>query len=212
MNFVVWHRSGSAGIAASRRVLRAAEVPLFAEAQQLRDALEKLRDEQAQVVAAAADEARAAGYAQGLEEGRRAARDEVAERLAEIALAGEHERAQLRGEIAVLALQVARKLLGEFADAERLVALAATAAQDLLPAQTLTLAVHPDRAEATRGCLAAATASGRPLPRFEVRADPDCAPGDCRIETEHGRIDASLDAQLQRLAAAWGLTQGEAQR
>lgn len=205
MSFVLWHRGGTSGIAASRRVLRAAEVPLFAEANELRDAIEKMRDSQAQTIAAAAAQARAQGHAQGLEEGRAAARDEVAAALTALAHEAERQRAQLRSEIAVLALQVARKLLGEFADADRLVALAATAAQDLLPAQALTLIVHPDLAATVRARLDALAATGHAAPPFELRVDPDCAPTDCRIETEYGRIDAALDAQLQRLAAAWGL-------
>lgn len=205
MSFLLWQRSGAAGIASSRRVLRAAEVPLFAEANELRDVFETLRNDQTEAVAAAAEQARVQGHAEGLEEGRRAARDEIAEKLTAVAEAAERERAQLRSEIAVLALQVVRKLMGEFADAERLVALAATAAQDLLPAQVPSLVVHPDLCESVRGRLAASTAEGRPLPQFEVRADADLAPADCRIETEHGSIDASLESQLQRLAAAWGM-------
>jgi type III secretion system HrpE/YscL family protein len=206
MTFLLWQR-GDTAIAASRRVLRAAEVPLLAEANQLRDALEALRNEQAQVIAAAAEAARAQGHAQGLEDGRQAARDEQAARLASMAQAAEAERSRLRSEIAVLALQVVRKLLGEFAGDEQLVALTATAAHELLPAQTLTLIVHPDHCEAVRARLARLATEGRgAVPAFEVRADPSCAPADCRIETEHGRIDASLEAQLQRLAAAWSVT------
>ncbi len=208
MSFLLWQQrdGGAAAIASSRRVLRAAEVPLFAEANRLRDEFEALRSDQARAVAAAVEQAREQGYAQGLAEGRDAARDETAAQLTALAQAAERERAQLRSEIAVLALQVVRKLMGEFADADRLVALAATAAQDLLPAPTLTLFVHPDRCQSVRERLAALAADGgQSLPPFDVRADAECAPADCRIETEHGRVDAALESQLQRLAAVWGL-------
>jgi len=40
-----------------------------------------------------------------------------------------------------------------------------------------------------------------------VQPDSDQASDTCRIETEHGSIDASLEAQLSRLANAWGLAQ-----
>jgi flagellar biosynthesis/type III secretory pathway protein FliH len=207
VSFLLWQRGGAAAIASSRRVLRAAEVPLFAEANQLRDMFETLRNDQAQAVAAAAKQARAQGHAQGLEEGRRAARDELADKLTALAQAAERDRAQLRSEIAVLALQVVRKLMGEFADADRLIALAATAVQDLLPAQAMTLVVHPDLCETVRARLAAlAGEASPPPPPFEVRGDADCAPAECHIETEHGSIDASLESQLQRLAAAWSAT------
>ena len=42
-------------------------------------------------------------------------------------------------------------------------------------------------------------------PAFDVRADADAGLDDCVIETDLGRVEVSLDAQLARLAAAWGV-------
>ena len=80
-------------------------------------------------------------------------------------------------------------------------------AREMLPTQTLTLIVHPDQCDAVRTRLAASAAASAdaPAPRFEVQPDPDCRHGVCRIETEHGTVDASLEAQLARLATAWGV-------
>jgi flagellar biosynthesis/type III secretory pathway protein FliH len=47
--------------------------------------------------------------------------------------------------------------------------------------------------------------------RFEVRGDAACALDTCLIETEHGSVDASLNAQLERLALAWGVTEAIAE-
>jgi flagellar biosynthesis/type III secretory pathway protein FliH len=89
----------------------------------------------------------------------------------------------------------------------QLVALAETAARDMLPTETLTLFVHPEQCDAVRARLAASNAAAveAPLPRLEAQPDPACVPGTCRIETEHGSVDASLEAQLTRLANAWGV-------
>src|SRR5262245_16660998 len=46
MSFVLWQRGRDTGIASTRLVLRAAEVPLLAEAHVLRDRLEALHVEQ----------------------------------------------------------------------------------------------------------------------------------------------------------------------
>jgi flagellar biosynthesis/type III secretory pathway protein FliH len=88
-----------------------------------------------------------------------------------------------------------------------LVALASVAAREMLPAPVLTLRVHPDRVDAVRDRLAALAADGaaEPSPAFDLRADDTCAPDDCRIDTELGTADASLDVQLERLARAWGV-------
>ena len=205
MSYLLWHATGAARIASSRQVLRAEEVPLLQHAGDLCEQLARLHREEAERLAQAQAEARQQGHAQGLQEGRGAAREEIAQTLVALAQASGREREQLRREIAGLSLQVARKLLGRYAEDERLAALADTAARDALPAQQLTLVVHADLADAVRERLAApraAASDATPL-RFEVRGDPACARDTCRVETEHGSIDASLEGQLARLAKAW---------
>lgn len=207
MTYLLWHRDRSVGFASKRVVLRAAEVPLLADAQTLRDRLETLTGEEAERIAAAAEEARVKGYVTGHEQGALEARDDLAATIVHLTQAAEQQRVQLRDEIAVLALQVVRKLLGQMQVDGVLAALAETAAREMLPTQMLTLFVHPDRCDAVRARLASSTAETDTAgARFDVQPDPDCAADACRIETEHGTVDASLEAQLTRLATAWGVT------
>lgn len=214
MSFLLWHRDRTVGVASTRSVLRAAEVPLFTDAHNLCDRIEQLRDEKIRYVAAAGEEARAAGFVQGREEGLRAGRDEIAETVAGITRAAADERDRLRGEVGLLALQVVRRLMGQVAPDAVLAGLAAAAARDMLPTQTLTLFVHPAQYDAVRERLASGLAgsSTEPgtdtdthAPRIDVQPDPDCAEGTCRLETEHGAVDAALETQLARLAEAWGV-------
>jgi len=209
MSFLLWHRDRKLGFASPRVVMRASEVPLLADAQALRDRMEQVNDEEAQRVSAATEEARVRGYVQGREEGERAAQEELAETVVELTQAAAGERERLRSEIATLALEVVRKLMAQMPADPVLVALAETAARDMLPTQTMTLIVHPERCDAVRERLARTTSADGdgPAPRFEVRGDPACALDTCVIETEHGSVDASLEAQLERLARAWGVSQ-----
>jgi len=206
MSYLLWHRDRNVAFGSSRLVLRASEVPLFANAHALRDQLEQLTTAESERVGAAAEEARVKGYVEGREQGAIDARDEVAAMLIELNRNATRECEQLRGDIAGLALQVVRKVLGQLPADGVLAALAETAAREMLPTQNLTLFVHPDRCEAVRARLSASTAA-TDAPRFDVQPDSDQAFDACRIETEHGSIDASLEAQLSRLATAWGLTQ-----
>jgi flagellar biosynthesis/type III secretory pathway protein FliH len=91
MSYLLWHRDRNVGFASSRLVLRAAEVPLFADAQALRDRLEQLTDAQAERVAAAAEEARVRGYVEGREQGTIDGRDEVAATIVELTRAATHK-------------------------------------------------------------------------------------------------------------------------
>ena len=201
MSFLLWQRDGPARIGGGRLVLRAAEVPLLADAQALRDALTRLHAEQEALVAAEGARGFQQGLEQGREAGRREAADTVAATLTALAQASAQERARLRGEVGALALQVVRKLLGQVAEDHVLAALAATAANDLLGTQPVALVVHPDLCQPVRDRLAALGEGG--ALRCEVRADPAAARGTCRLETEHGSVDAALEAQLARLEAAW---------
>jgi len=209
MSFLLWQRESGVAIASARLVLRAGEVPALRDAQQLRAELDTLRREQQARVQAARDAAHAEGLAAGLKEGRALARDEIAATLAALtATAAQHE-AQRRADVAALALQVARKLVGELDGAERLAALAHEAAREMLPAPRLSVRVHPERSDAVRAQLqrVAARGDGETAATFEVVADDGCAPEDCRIDSELGSADASLDQQLARLAHAWGVSE-----
>lgn len=199
MTFLVWHAAGDARIASPRLVLRAGEVPQLQQALQLRDRLALLLREGDQRIAAATREAIAQGHAQGLAEGRQASRDDIAGTLASLAQEAAQERDRLRGEIGALALQVVRKVVGGVADDALLAALAATAARDALPAPQLTLVVHADLADAVRERLVSFDSALR----IDVRGDAECPRETCRLDSEHGSIDASLDAQLARLEQAW---------
>lgn len=209
MSFLLWQRESGVAIASARLVLRAGEVPALRDAQQLRDELDSLRRDQQAQVQAACSAAHAEGLAAGLQEGRALARDEIAATLAALSAAAAQQETQRRADVAALALQVARKLLGELDDGERLAALAREAAREMLPTPRMTVRVHPQRADALRVQLQrmAARADGDTLAAFDVAADDGCALDDCRIESELGSADASLDQQLARLAQAWGVSE-----
>lgn len=201
MSFLVWQRDDPVSIASPRRVFRAAEVPLLANAQALCAKLAQMHHEALALVAtasdAARDEARKEGFAAGVREGR----DKLAAELTRLAADGAREREALRDSVAALALEVVKKVAGELASDEVLSRLAATAARDLINPEQLTLIVHPEQRDAVRERLAAVA----PDVRCEVREDATLSPDACVLETEHGAVDASLDAQLERLAKAWGI-------
>lgn len=208
MSFLLWQRDRAAGITASRLVLRAAEVPLLHDAQALCERLHDVLATETSRIDQASRVAHEQGHATGLAQGTTDGREQVAAALTTLAAAAATEREQLRAQVAALALQVARKMIGSLSEDERMVALAEAAAAELIPGARLTLVVHPDQLDAVRHRLAAratAAAGDAPLP-FDLRGEPACAPDACLIDTGLGSIDAGLDTQLNRLAQAWGVT------
>lgn len=204
MSFLLWQRDRDVGIASRRRVLSAAEVGPLLDAQALCEYIADLAASRSAKIDEAADKARAAARVEGLESGRREAREEVSTALATLAATAAAERDRLRGEVGSLALEVVRKILGDFAPEVVLVALARSALHEMLPAPAVTLVVHPDRVDAIReGLEGEPVGDGVNGARVVVRADPACALDDCQLETELGVVDAALDIRLAKIAQAW---------
>ena len=61
--------------------------------------------------------------------------------------------------------------------------------------------MHPSRADRVRELLSCSA----PDLACEVVGDADVPVEACRLETEHGTVDASLAAQLERIESIWGV-------
>lgn len=123
--------------------------------------------------------------------------------LAAAAAARDRRLAEAEREVAELALEVARRVLGaELAHRPAAVVdLAARAVAAARERRDVTLRIHPDDAavvSAAHGRLAALLARA-PL---AIREDAAVPRGGAVVETEAGRADGSVDAQLSELARA----------
>lgn len=205
MSFLVWDAGIGVGMAARRRVLSAEELPHFDEARalvgELTDRLRRTQETQAQVLA----DARQAGHAQGLAEGRAEASAACAQRLLALEASAHAQTQQREQDVARLAIAVVHKLLGDWPEPARLAAAAAHAAASLSPARVLRVRVHPDHLAAAREQSTHSNATW--LQQAEWLADPTLASDACRIETAHGAVDVGPAEQLARLAAAWNVSQ-----
>ena len=205
MSFLIWH-GGSVGLASDRRVLRPDEV------QPLESALavaRRLADEQA-AQAGRVQAAVAAGQAEGRHQGaaaaQAAAQVRLAEELTQLARQAQAHRERDQQAVARLALEVVRKLLGSLPQADRLAELAVQSARELLPARTWRLSVHPAQIPAVQARLLQLDPLDRTgLAQAELCADPGLPEDHCRLETDLGSAQASVEEQLQRLARAWAV-------
>ncbi|MDG0856465.1 FliH/SctL family protein [Roseateles puraquae] len=207
-HFMLWHRQPEAtlGIAADRRVLRAAEVPPLRQAHDLLADLQALQGSTQAHLDAARAQAREAGHHEGWQAGQAQAQEQLGLALAELARAQDAAREQSQQAIGRLALEVFQKLLGTLPADDALARLAVQAARELQPARTWRLHVHPHQLPTLRAALQAADPDNRAgLAQAELVADVDLGESDCRLTTEFGTADASLATQVERLAKAWGL-------
>lgn len=185
---VAGHRIEGAVFDAAERA-RALVAAAEADAERIRGAA---HDERDRVLAAAAE----AGRQEGL--GRAAAL------LASVAVERERRLSGLAGEVASLALEVARGVLGrELAlDPGAVVALAARALAEARDRREVVLRVSPEDAPALRAAEGPLAALLARAPGLALREDPSLGPGDVVVETEAGTVDARIEAQLAVLQRA----------
>jgi type III secretion protein L len=208
MSYVALFATEGVSVATDRRVLAPGELQSLQHAQALVQALQAQRELADAQALAAADKARREGYAAGFAAGETAARRQLAQTQVDLASRAQREREALRAQteatVAMLALEVVRKLAGELDAAELVAALARTAVQQLIEDEPVTLVVHPAVARRVRERCQRAVVGDARWPAVNVEEDATLKPFDCRLVTRAGTTVAGLDAQLRRLEAVWG--------
>lgn len=146
------------------------------------------------------------GFAQGYEEGQRAATSEIQnlKHRLESAVSSLQKpmgmlSEQVRTELLELALAVAKQILRREikTDPNHIIGLIREAVQQL-PANTQKILVHlhPDDAETIRETISDTDHAQH----WKIVDDPGLHQGDCQIHTEASFVDASVDALITRLA------------
>ena len=170
---------------------RARAIVAEAEAR-ARELLEAAQAERERIRADAAEQGRAEGLAR------------AGATLVAAAAARDRRLAGAEREVVALALDVARKVLGRELAQDRS-AVADLAAQALAVARDrreVTLRVNPEDADAIRAAAGRLGALLARAPGLDVREDPTVERGGAVVETEAGRVDARVEAQLAALARA----------
>jgi flagellar assembly protein FliH len=153
-------------------------------------------------------QAREEGFARGMAEGKAAAATQLAQQVARLsALFDALSRplddvdAQVEGELAHLAMAVARQLVRrELKTTPTEVIGAVREALTGLPAMAreVRVSVHPEDAELIRTHLGEAS-GGR---SWQLLEDPMISRGGCLVQSEHSRVDARVESRLLALAGA----------
>lgn len=180
------------------RILRADEVKAWqdghaflghakAEAQKLNDAAKR---------------AYAVEYAQGYKDGKVQGEIEAARLIADTSARVDRYLAGLEGEVAGLALDVVRRVLGQF-DVGTLVASAARQAiSEVRRAKYLKFRVHPQNLSRLRDELNVALQDSDLGMSVEIDADDTLALEACILSTDMAVIDAGIEAQLAAITEA----------
>jgi flagellar biosynthesis/type III secretory pathway protein FliH len=158
-------------------------------------------EEQARALVSAAATERDRVRAEAAEEGRAQGLASAAGALASAEAERDRRLAALGAEVAAIAVDVARKVLGRElrADPGAVVEIARAALEAARGRRGVTLRVHPRDAPAVR---AGEARLRGPLSRCALLEDERVEPGGAIVESEGGRVDARIETQLAALLEA----------
>ena len=184
---------------------------LLAEAQSAADQLKQQAHAQGLI------EGRKQGTAEGLAQGREAGQQQaLTEHRAQLqqaitaltaaATTIDQSRNDLEAvalaEVTQLALAIARRITKRQAaiDPDVMTANLTDAMNLVVKSADVRVAIHPTQRKTLDAALPKLALQYPTLTHVQIIEDPNIAPGGCRIFTEHGQINADLDAQLDRIA------------
>ncbi|MEM9763363.1 MAG: type III secretion system stator protein SctL [Pseudomonadota bacterium] len=192
----------------------------FAQAVAAEAALEAAREEAARIVAGAetqaeaalaaahaeadqllseAEERRAAAHEEGHAAGLDAASAEITRRMLDLV---EHSVDYLAGterKVARIVMMCLRKVLGEMPDEEIVLHAASAALKVVRSEPRVTLRVASEVRDAVADRIGEILQGALEVSFLEVVADDSLRPGGCRLETDAGVVDASLETQVATL-------------
>lgn len=145
-----------------------------------------------------AEAERRRGYEEGLAEGQA----EIAERMMVLIGRSVDYLATAEQDLARLVILCLRRMLGERAEEDVVIAVARVALAHVRGESRVTLVVRPDVTDAVRARVSEVLSGSGDIGFLEVAADPGMAEGGCRLETELGVVDASIETQLAALERA----------
>ncbi|MEM9764664.1 MAG: HrpE/YscL family type III secretion apparatus protein [Pseudomonadota bacterium] len=136
---------------------------------------------------------------QGREDGLAEAQAEIAEQILTIVTRSVDYLATAEGEVARTVLLCVRKILGDFPEEDLVIREARSALASVRAEPRVTLRVRSALEASLRGRVGEILADSTDVGFIEVRGDDQMAHGGCRLETEAGVVDASLETQLAAL-------------
>ncbi|MCP4979282.1 MAG: HrpE/YscL family type III secretion apparatus protein [Gammaproteobacteria bacterium] len=185
-------------MAPGRKILSAEDYELRVSAENL---LEEARKEACQI----AEDARIAFQEEkqrGYDDGMAAAQADIAEQMITIVTRSIDYLATAEGEVAKTVILCLKKILGDSPEEELVVQAARQALHVVRNENRITLTVRPEVQAEVQARIGEILQGHGEVSFLEVVGDPGMERGGCRLETEIGVVDASIDLQINALERA----------
>ncbi len=187
-----------AEIEPGRRIISEEDYALRVAAQ---DLLTEAEAEAARIVEEA-KQAYEAEKERGFQEGMANAQVEIAEQMLTIVTRSVDYLATAEGAVAKTVMICLRKILGDFPEEDTVVLAARNALQVVRNEERVTVAVRPKVQDEVRARIGEILKDSGDIGFIEVVGDKGLPKGGCRLQTEIGVVDASIDQQIEAIERA----------
>ena len=192
-------RSLQARIAPGQRVLRAADVAAWGDAEALLASARQQADAIIAGAEAALEAERQRGYAEGVAE----AQMEQAEKMIDTVSRTIDYFARVEGDVVALVMSAVRKIIDGFNDEERVLIVVKNAISVVRNQKQMTLRLHPQQVDVARARMNDLLASYPGVGYLDIVADGRLSLESCILESEIGLVEASIEGQIKALETAF---------
>ena len=159
-------------------------------------------ENRARQTAEAAEQAYQAEKQRGYDDGMASAKVEIAEQMLTIISRSVDYLATAEGQVARTVLLCLRKILGEMPEEELVIKAARNALSIVRNEPRVTLAVRPEVQDEVRSRIGEILQGHGDISYLEVVSDEGLSKGGCRLETEVGVVDATIELQIEAIENA----------
>ena len=188
-----------ARIAPGQRVLRAADVAAWGDAEALLASARQQADAIIAGAEAALEAERQRGYAEGVAE----AQMEQAEKMIDTVSRTIDYFARVEGDVVALVMSAVRKIIDGFNDEERVLIVVKNALSVVRNQKQMTLRLHPQQVDVARARMNDLLASYPGVGYLDIVADGRLSLESCILESEIGLVEASIEGQIKALETAF---------
>ena len=192
-------RTLSARLAPGTRIVKAADVAVWTDAQGLLAAARA----QADAILAGAEAAVAEACARGYAEGQAEVRMEQAEKMIETVTRTVDYFASVEGDMVALVMGAIRKIMDDFDEEERVLLVVKNALAVVRNQKQMTLRLAPARVDGVRARVNELLAAYPGVGYLDIVADARLHGDACILESEIGLVEASIDGQIAALQTAF---------
>lgn len=192
-------RSLQARITPGTRVLRAADVLAWGDA----NALIATAQAQADAIRASAQDAFEAECRRGFAEGLAQAQMEQAEKMIETVSRTIDYFARVETDMVAVVMAAVRKIIEGYDDADRVLFVVKNALSVVRNQKQMTLRLHPQQVDTVRGRINELLAAYPGVGYVDIVPDGRLGLESCILESEIGLVESSIDGQIQALEGAF---------